>query len=250
MEQRELSKMAAIPGESHGHERRGRPAPEVPRLRQRQIEELLRSAPAAIAFLSGPELRCSYVNDMAVRATGRVSAEQLLGCTFREGLPELEGTGIFEILDGVVASGQPFRGREVKIAFLQFDTGELKDRYFDFVCQPIFDESAGLDGVFIHAVDHTERVEDRRALEANRERLILAHEAAQIGTWEWDGEANTRTLSPELHHLFGTNPTMDEDTLVQTWSSRVHHADRQHVNHFMTNSLRTGSVEFEYRYLH
>src|ERR1700727_801585 len=118
--------MATVPGEARGNQRRTQPVPEVPRLRQLQIEELLRSAPAAIAFLSGPELRCSYVNEMAVRATGRISAEQLLGFTFREGLPELDGTGIFEIIDGVVATGQPFRGREVKIPFLQFETGELR----------------------------------------------------------------------------------------------------------------------------
>jgi PAS domain S-box-containing protein len=242
--------MATIPGEAHGHERSRQSVPDVPRLGQPQIEELLKSAPAAIAFLSGPELRCSYVNEMAVRATGRLSEGQLLGCTFREGLPELEGTGLFEILDGVVATGQPFCGREVKIPFLQFETGDLRDSYFDFVCQPIFDAGGAFEGIFIHAVDLTDRVEGRRALEASRERLSLAHEAAQMGTWEWDGVANTRILSPELHRMFGTDPGMDEDTIVQTWSSRVHQADWQHVSRLMTSSLRTGTMECEYRYIH
>ncbi len=242
--------MATIPGKAHGQERPCRPVPAVPRLRQPQFEELLKSAPAAIAFLSGPELRCSYVNDLAVRVAGRNSEEQLLGCTFREGLPELEGTGIFEILDGVVATGQEFCGREVKIPFLQYESGELRDRYFDFVCKPVLDAGGGLDGIFIHAVDRTERVEGRRALEASKERLILAHEAAQIGTWEWDGEANTRALSRELHRVFGTSEEMDEDAVVQTWSSRVHPADWVNVSRMMKNSLRTGSMEIEYRYNH
>ena len=242
--------MAAISGEAHEHEGRSKPVPAIPRLGQLQVAELLRAAPAAIAFLSGPELRCSYVNEMAVRATGRTSADQLLGNTFREGLPELEGTGLFEILDGVVATGQAFNGREVKIAFLQFDTGELKERYFDFVCQPMFDEGGGLDGIFIHAVDLTDRVESRRALEASRERLSLAHEAAQIGTWEWDETANTRTLSPELHRMFGTDATMDEDAVLRTWSSRVHPADWPLVSRQMERSSRTGAMELEYRYMH
>jgi signal transduction histidine kinase len=242
--------MAAISGEAHEHEGRSKPVPAVPRLGQLQVGELLRAAPAAIAFLSGPELRCSYVNEMAVRATGRTSAEQLMGCTFREGLPELEGTGLFEILDGVVATGQAFNGREVKIAFLQFETGELKDRYFDFVCQPMFGEGGGMEGIFIHAVDLTDRVESRRALEASRERLSLAHEAAQIGTWEWDGTANTRTLSPELHRMFGTDASMDEKAVLRTWSSRVHPADWPHVSRQMEGSSRTGAMELEYRYLH
>jgi PAS domain S-box-containing protein len=242
--------MATIPSEAHGRESRRKPVPGVPSLAQSRIEELLKSAPAAIAFLSGSELRFSYVNEMAVRATGRISEEQLLGYTLREGLPELEGTGIFEILDAAVATGQPHSGREVKIPFLQFGSGELKDRYFDFVCQPIFEAGGALDGIFIHAVDLTDRVEGRRALEASRERLSLAHEAAQMGTWEWDGVANTRILSPELHRMFGTDPSMGEDTIAKAWSSRVHPADWPHVSRLMEGSLRTGAMELEYRYTH
>lgn len=248
-----LSKMETIPDGAYEQDRcskPAKPAPVVPRPRQTQIEELLKSAPAAIAFLSGPELRCSFVNEMAVRATGRTSAEQFLGRTFREGLPELEGTGLFEILDGVVTTGQPYCGREVKIPFLQFESGELKDRYFDFVCQPMFDAGGQFDGIFIHAVDLTDRVEGRRALEASRERLSLAQEAAQMGTWEWDGIANTRSLSPELHRMFGTDPTMDEDAIAKTWASRVHPADWPRVSRVMANSLQTGIAECEYRYLH
>src|SRR5262245_3684656 len=83
-----------------------------------KLEDLLAYAPAAIAVLSGPELRCSYVNEIAVRVTGRQTSEQLLGRTFREGLPELEGTGVYEIIDEVVRSRRSFSGREFKVPFL------------------------------------------------------------------------------------------------------------------------------------
>jgi len=125
--------MATLPGEAIPEKINGGAPGAVLQLKQPKLEELLAHAPAAIAFLSGPELRCSFVNDMAVRVTGRKSADQLLGCTFREGLPELEGTGVFEILDEVARSQQPFRGREFKVPFLQFDTGTVQERYFDFV---------------------------------------------------------------------------------------------------------------------
>ncbi len=242
--------MATTPRAAQGTKKRRGSAPNALLTRQPRIEELLASAPAAIAFLSGPELRCSYVNEMAVRASGRLDAEQLLGCTFREGLPELEGSGIFEILEGVIATGQPYRGREVKIPFLQFETNQIREKYFDFVCQPMFDATGDLDGVFIHAVDLTDRVESRRALEASQERLSLVHEAAQVGTWEWDGTANKRILSPELHRMFGTDSSMNEETILSTWSSRVHPADWPHVSRHMEISTRTGMMELEYRYMH
>lgn len=220
-----------------------------PPLKQPMLEDLLSYAPAAIAFLSGPELRCSYVNEMAVRVTGRKSADQLLGFTFREGLPELDGTGVFEVIDGVARSRQPFRGSEFKVPFLQFNTGKIEDRYFDFVCQPMVDDNGALDGIFIHAVDLTETVLSRRAAETSQERLRLAHEAAQIGTWEWNGVESTR-LSPELHRMFAIDPNAGDKEIEEMWASRLHPSDKPHVYQVMTTALQTGVLETEYRYNH
>jgi len=224
--------------------------PAGPALLQPNFEDLLGYAAAAIAIFSGPELRCIYVNEMAVKVTGRISADQLLGRTFREGLPELEGTGIFEILDEVARSRQPFRGREFKVPLLQFESGNLDYRYFDFVCQPMLGGRDELQGIFFHAVDLTDRVLSRSALEASQERLRLAHEAAQLGTWEWDGVANLRVLSAELHEIFGTDPNASQSAVEDVWASRVHSADKAHVYQLMSEALQSGSLEAEYRYLH
>jgi PAS domain S-box-containing protein len=226
------------------------PIPSSTDLTQPSLEALLEHAPAAIAFLSGPDLRCTFVNEMAVHVTGRKSADQLLGFTFREGLPELEGTGVYEIVDEVARSRQGFCGREFRIPFLQFDTGKAEERYLDFVCQPMLDGGGELNGIFIHAVDLTDRVLNRRALETSQERLRLAHEAAQMGAWEWDGAANTRTLSPELHAMFGTDPNADDKAIEAIWASRVHPADKAHVYRMMAESMQSGSLEVEYRYNH
>jgi len=230
--------------------KRDRLVPQVPQLKQPSLEELLANAPAAIAFLSGPELCCSYVNGMAVRVTGRSSADQLLGHTFREGLPELEGTGVYEIVDEVARTRQPFCGREFKVPILQLDSGRVEERYFDFVCQPMLDLQGELNGIFIHAVDLTDRVLNRRALETSQERLRMAHEAAQMGTWEWDGVADTRTLSPELHAMFGTDASAGQKAIEEMWAARVHVADRERVYKAMSKALRSGSLELEYRYAH
>src|SRR3569833_1271899 len=207
--------------------------PGGPGFQRPYLEDLLAHAPAAIAFLSGPELRFAYVNEMAIQVTGRASAGQLIGYTFREALPELEGTGVYEILEEVARSRQPFRGREFKMPFLQFETGSLEERYFDFVCQPMLDSSVTLNGIFIHAVDLTDRVLSRRALETSQERLRLAHEAAQIGTWEWVGVANSRTHSPELHGMFGTDASASQKAIEELWASRVHPGDRHRVYRLM-----------------
>jgi len=246
----QLQEMATTPTGT-AQTKRIKAMPRSLRFKQPSAEKLLAYAPAAIAFLSGPELRCSYVNEMAVRVTGRSSADQLLGRTLREALPELGGTGIFETVDEVFQAQRAFCGRELKVLFPQSQTGKVEERYFDFVCQPMLNASNGaLQGIFIHAVDLTDYVSNRRALETSQERLRLAHEAAQMGAWEWDGSANTRTLSPELHAMFGTDPDSGEKAIEETWASRVHPADQQRVYQTMSAAMRSGLLEVEYRYNH
>ena len=114
----------------------------------------------------------------------------------------------------------------------------------------MFDAAGILDGVFIHAVDLTDRVESRRALELSQDRLRLVHEAALMGTWEWDAVSKTPALSPELHRMFGTDPNGDDQEIAQTWGARVHPADWPRVHDAMTKSVQSGTMEFEYRYLH
>jgi signal transduction histidine kinase len=217
---------------------------------QLNLEALLVYAPAAIAVLSGPELRCSYVNETAVRVTGRQSGEQLLGRTLREAFPELEGTGLYEIFDEVARSRQPFEGREFKVPLQRIESGKVEDRYFDFICQPILDANGAVHGIFIHANDLTDHFLSRKALEASQESLRLAHEAAQIGTWEWDGVANERSLSRELHAIFGTDPDGSDKNIEETWASRIHPADRRRVYRQMSNAMQSGLLEVEYRYEH
>ena len=83
-------------------------------------------------------------------------------------------------------------------------------------------------------------------MEKNENRFRLAQVAAQIGTWEWDPSGNSTSLSSELHHMFGTEAT-DPDH-AQTWNSRVVSEDMPKVEAAMQESVKTGSMEFEYRY--
>ena len=94
----------------------------------------------------------------------------------------------------------------------------------------------------------TEQVAARKAIATSEERLRLAQTAAQVGTWEWDPARDTRTLSPELHRIFGTDP--DDPQYAQVWQSRVHPADWERVKNQLKEGSLSGSMEFEYRYHH
>jgi PAS domain S-box-containing protein len=100
----------------------------------------------------------------------------------------------------------------------------------------------------VHAVEVTDKVLARRQIERNEERLRLAQDAAQIGTWEWDRATGHQTLSAELHQLFGTDA--NDVNYVAKWAQRVFPADRQTVERLMNEGYDAGEMEIEYRYQH
>jgi PAS domain S-box-containing protein len=82
----------------------------------------------------------------------------------------------------------------------------------------------------------------------NEERLRLAEEAGQIGSWEWDPARQSQTLSAELGRIFGVD--VSDPDQAQKWSARVWPEDWPKVQQLMELGSRSGAMEFEYRYLH
>jgi PAS domain S-box-containing protein len=225
-----------------------RKSPDFAGLQVFREEDLLAQIPAGIGVLRGPNHRWSYLNAYCIHMAGRGSASDFLGRTFAESLPELKTQGFVAILDEVYRSGKPYIAREVK-AFLNRERSGLPgEGYFDLLYHPMRDVDGRIEGIFVHAIEVTERVSVRVAIEETAERLHLAQAAAQVGTWEWDPERNTQRLSPELHHIFGTSAADPEN--AQVWASRVYQPDLAKVRALMGDGYLTGSMEFEYRYVH
>ena len=215
---------------------------------RRRLEDLLAQAPAAIALLSGPEHRWTYVNEQYVRVTGRNSAGDFIGKTLLEALPELASQEFARLMDEVYRTGEPYSGRETRAVLNRAASGLPEQVYFDFIYQPVRDAEGNVEGVLVHAVEVTDRVLSRRAGEEAAERLRLAQTAAQIGTWEWDPINNVQILSPDLRRLLGIEES-DPDPPA-TWAPRVDPADWPRVQQNMEEGEQSGSMEFEYRYHH
>lgn len=214
----------------------------------RRLRDLLSSTPAGRAFVAGPEHRWTYVNQAYISLTGRNSANDFLGKTVRETLPEVEPQGFLDLLERSYRSGEPYFGREVKARLNRAASGQAEEGYFDFLYQPMRDGSGQVEGVSIYAVDVTDQVNARLAVEGYADRLRLAQTAAQIGNWEWDPVREATVISPELHRMFGTDASDPES--LKNWIARVHPADRHRVQMLMNEGHRLGEMEFEYRYIH
>ena len=237
-------RMAKLRRESEEREARLRAAAELERGR---LQDMLTQVPAVIGLMEGPEHRWTYVNEQFIRTTGRNSAEDFLGKTVRESMPELDPI-LLELLDEVYRTGKPYVTTEWKTTLNRAESGQPAEAYFDFAYQPLRNLHGEVGGVLVHAVEVTDKVTTRRKLEQSEKRLRLAQAAAQVGTWEWDPVDDSSSLSPELHCIFGTDRNDPEHK--RHWAERVHPDDRENVQRSMQAGHLSGSMEFEYRYNH
>src|SRR5690606_26543928 len=100
-----------------------------------QLKSMFEQAPGFICVLKGAEHRFEIANAAYRELTGN---RDLIGKSVREALPEVEGQGFVDLLDGVFATGRPHLGRDVPLE-LTDPAGGTVQRYIDFIYQPLLD---------------------------------------------------------------------------------------------------------------
>ncbi|RKH66902.1 PAS domain S-box protein [Corallococcus interemptor] len=231
----------------HGHERLLSEA-RTARLRAdtelSQLHSLLRQAPVALAILRGSAHVVALANDRVCQLWGR-PMEQVLGRPVLEALPEVEGQGIREMLDGVLATGMPYVGQEVHVRLARAASGALEDAYFNLVYQPLHVAEVGIEGILVVASEVTEAVQARQraeglatTLQASEERLRLALDAADMGSWDIELATGRGTWDARFRAMLGL-PAQGE-VLLDEAMQFVFEEDRRLVEHAMAEAARPG----------
>ncbi|MGZ4787144.1 MAG: ATP-binding protein [Terriglobales bacterium] len=213
-------------------------------LQRHRMHQFFMQAPAGIAVLLGPEHRWAFMNPMYERLVGR-SHESLLGKTIRETLPELATQGFFELLDNVYRTGKPYLGSEMKCVLNRATAGAPEEAYFNFIYEPVTDASGKSDSIFVLAIDVTEQVTARKAVESSAERLRLAQESAQLATWEWNLTTGAVQWAEGSARVYG-RPDNEISTIEQC-SAYVFDEDRQST-HDRLNAAIVEHTEYDHEF--
>ena len=186
------------------------------------FDEIFGQAPALICILSGPEHVYEKANKNYLDILGY---RDIIGKPVREALPELEGQGFYEMLDDVYNTGKAFIGNEIPV---QLDTEEEKQKkaYLDFVYQPIFDSENQVKGIFVHAIDITEKVMARRKLEESEHDLRNLIDAVPAIIWISDANGSNNYLNKKWFEFTGQSAGTVKNF---GWLEAVHPEDRDRV---------------------
>ena len=132
-----------------------------------RLAAVFAQSPSVLALVRGPEHVFELANEAYMNLIGR---HDVIGKPLLEAVPELRGQGFEHLLNGVMATGEPFVGREVPIGVSPSAGAPPEERFFDFVYLPVTEPDGSRSGVIAHGSDVTEQVRARREIERARDR--------------------------------------------------------------------------------
>ena len=209
-----------------------------------RLREVFTQAPALMMVMRGPDLVVQLANPPYRALFGH---RELEGLPLRRAVPELEGQGFFELLERVYATGEPSSGTEVR-AMVDRGSGVPEEGFFNFVYAPMRDGEGQVVGVLVHAVEVTAQVVARRSVERLEERVRMALEAADIGTWDLRLATGELAWDARCRQIFGLAPGDPVD--YATFLERLHPDDRARVAGDVERALDPagdGIYEVDYR---
>jgi PAS domain S-box-containing protein len=212
---------------------------------RQNLRQLFEDAPAAIAIVRGPEMRYELSNAVNQELAG---GRQLVGKTVREALPELEADGVVAVIRRVLETGEPFIAREYPLTLPEAPGRAARPMFMNGVCQPLHGATGAIEGVMVFSYDVTDLVDSRDRLREAEERLRLAVEAADVGTWDYDPRSGVIRADPRYRRLFGLGA--DAELTLELLRAAIHPEDVERVTAARARALdpRTrGEYALEYR---
>ncbi|KAF2333713.1 PAS domain S-box protein [Flavobacterium daemonense] len=208
----------------------------------KRFRNTVKQAPIGITILRGPNYMVEMANEAYLKLVDR-EENTFVGRPLFDSLPEVEES-VTSLLNGVFTTGIPFHGYEVPIPLKRH--GKLEISYFDFLYSPLKEEDGTISGIIVTVTEVSEKVEVRKKIEQNEERLKIIVEASELGTWELNVKTKEPLYSPRYLEIVGgykENEKLTHDQLLKHL-----HPDDMHIrNKAFKEALTSGYLNYEAR---
>lgn len=206
-----------------------------------QSHNLFMQAPVAIHIFKGPGLVIELANELTQKLWDRDA--DIIGKTFLEVLPELEGQGYEVLMHEVIRTGQAKSFYETPLALNR--AGKKETGYYNFVFHPYYEEDkTNAAGVLIFANEVTEQVLARKkVLESEQslkesEKFSNLLEALPQMTWTNLPNGDVNFYNQKWYNYTGLD---FEQTKGWGWKGVVHPDDLPGTLKDFMQALQTGN---------
>ncbi|HYF41038.1 MAG TPA: PAS domain S-box protein [Ramlibacter sp.] len=200
-----------------------------------RLHQLFMQMPGIVAVVRGPDHVFEIANAPMRELYGH---RPLIGRPAREALPELASQGYFELLDKVYATGEPVEGKAAP-AMVPTRDGQLEQRFYDFIYQPVRDDHGVVTGIFSQGIDVTEGALAAQKLK-KREQLfrVMANALPQI-IWICDDEGRVVFFNQQWNDYTGHPPPATAEEVARAF---VHPDDVERTLQGFDEARRAGSL--------
>lgn len=203
---------------------------------------LVKQAPVGICVIRSHDLRVLEVNDSYLTLVGKVRRE-LEGRTIWDAVHEA-AENYAPILDQVIQTGVSFVATEHELTLVRY--GSPQQVFVDFVYEPVLMADGRVTAILVVAIDVTEKVKARIAIEEAGERTRLAVESADIGTFEYSYTTEAMITSERFDEIFQVQgPKSRSELLGSLHPDDLYLSARAHAS-----AAIKGKMMYEARILH
>ena len=198
------------------------------------------SSPVPMLIFRGEQLIFEEINPAMLQILGKDLS--IRGKPLMEIMPELKGQPIINLIYETLRRGKEYRVKEEWVRFNR--DGKPFQGYYNMTYTPLL-EKGRVTGILQSAEDVTEAVIARQKIQQAEERLRLAVEAAQMGTFS----VHTQTLafqgSERFRELFGFDP--EEALSYDGCMQQIRDDFRPDVMNKLNGVMKTGErIEIEF----
>ncbi|MBW7469173.1 PAS domain S-box-containing protein [Pontibacter aydingkolensis] len=204
-----------------------------------RLHQLFMEAPAPICILSGADFVYELVNPAYAQL---FPGRDLLGKPILVALPEIKDNRVYKTFREVYNTGKTHEEQELLIPLIHPKTGLLEERYFRYIQQAHFDEHGNVDGVVVFALEITEQVEARKAVEASAKQLRLVTDSLPVLIGYLDKEEKYRFANKAYETWF---PLKSEELLGRPVREVVGEKAYQTVKGYIDRALSGERLNYE-----
>lgn len=210
---------------------------------EHKFREVIIESPIAMTIFRGPDFIIESPNKTLLEGVWQRELEEVENKKLLDVFPELEDQQFPKLLKAVFNTGIPYSEKEA-IAYVDVNAS-LKKYYLDFEYNPLFEKDGSVSAIMVTVNDVTDKVEARQKIQESEQRLLLANEAAAMGTFDWDLLNQQFMQSDRVAQIFGyvNNNNISHQDLIQ----KFHPEDKHVRDAAIARSIEDGSLIYEAR---
>lgn len=212
---------------------------------EKKLRNIIMQSPVAMCILTGPSFIVEVANDSVLALWGK-TREEIMDRPMFEARPEAREQGLEQLLQQVYTSGQRYSASEHPVNLPR--NGAFETMYINFVYEPFTGLDGNIAGVMAVASDVTSQVKARKKIEENEEKLRIAIEGGELGTYDYFPATGELQWSDKTKEHFGLPP--GKPVNVMDFLKGVHLGDSESTRLAFEAALsktNKGRYENEYR---